>query len=256
MPMSTKLTLLVLVLPVLLIISVFLAGFCFYRESSDASAFSTAVSSLLSAILVILLVWERLRDSLHKKLEYLHKSILLKIYQIYETDSSFLSPYPKMVKRMEDEVKAMRNDLQRYGKFMIIPLYPRNLIKAIDEFWTSYGEFYSRFQKLIELAEKIGLRVQDSSSEELFHHLIGIEPFENYEPSDYNIAPGDVKVLHERALSALKDQQQLVEQMNTKLKQTRKMREQIFNRLGDFLKSNNLKLEPEPVPVYSPGPYH
>jgi len=51
MPVSTKLTLLVLALPVFFIVSVFVVGFYFYRESFDASAFSTAFSSLLSLYL-------------------------------------------------------------------------------------------------------------------------------------------------------------------------------------------------------------
>jgi len=68
MPISTKLTLLMLALPVSSIVSMFIVGFYFYRESLDASTFFTAISSLLSAILVNLLVWERLRDSLFKKL--------------------------------------------------------------------------------------------------------------------------------------------------------------------------------------------
>ena len=83
---SVKLTLLVLVLPILLICSFFLVGFFFYRADIDATGFFTATSSLLSAILVALLVWERLRESSQRKLTWIHDNILFKLHQIFKVE--------------------------------------------------------------------------------------------------------------------------------------------------------------------------
>ena len=83
MPVSNKLTLFVLVLPSFFLVAVFGVGFYFYRNSFDALVFSTAVSSLTSAIVVILLVWERLRDSLFKKLGYLQRNILSELSRVH-----------------------------------------------------------------------------------------------------------------------------------------------------------------------------
>ena len=73
MPISTKLTLLVLVLPISVLLLLDLVIFYYYKTSIE-------VTALLSAILVFLLVWERLKDSLSKRMEYLHKNVLFKLY--------------------------------------------------------------------------------------------------------------------------------------------------------------------------------
>ena len=142
---STKLNLLVLVLPIFLIVSVFLASFYLYKESFDASTLSTAVSSLTSAILVILLVWERLRDSLSKKLEYLHKNFIFKLYSEFRNPNLFW---------FQDKVRELKLDLNRYAKFLGLKLYPKNLMKHILEFLILHREFFLRYKEIENLAMK------------------------------------------------------------------------------------------------------
>lgn len=76
---STKLTLLVLALPISILFFLDIAIIQYYKTSIEVSAF-------LSAILVFLLVWERLRDSLSKKLEYFHDNYLFELYQAFQRD--------------------------------------------------------------------------------------------------------------------------------------------------------------------------
>jgi hypothetical protein len=213
-------------------VSIFAIGFYFYRESFDASAFSTAVSSLLSAILVILLVWERLRDSLYKKLEYLHKNFLFKLYS--NRSSLFWT---------QDEIRRLRSDLDRYGKFLILRLYPSSLLKEIDEFLSLHGEFFKRYQEIEGLAMKqMGIENRVNLTRELLQYYIGLTP--DWRPSSY--ASEAEKKYKETAEMIIKENSQLVSKTKDFLEKTRKSQKLIHNELEDFLKSNNLRLEPEP----------
>ena len=71
-PVGITLTLLILVVPSLVLSIVFLVLVFMFQVSLDAPAVLDMVSTAVSMILVSLLVWERLRDSLFRKLGYLH----------------------------------------------------------------------------------------------------------------------------------------------------------------------------------------
>ena len=227
MPISTKLTLLMLALPITALLLLDLAIFYYYKTSIEASA-------LLSAILVFLLVWERLRDSASKKLEYVHKILLLKLFSLfrYEADA-YLSV---------DEIERIRSGLGTYGKFMGIPLYPRGLLKRVDKFLVSYGEFYRRLQKVYDIARK--LMSQSDFSTDLTYHFIGLR---QVDLTHYN--PELVKVHEEKCQLIAKEQPRLIDETKRFLEDAEKMRKQIFEKLEDFLKSNNLRLE---EPSYYP----
>ena len=225
----TKLTLLVLALPISVLLLLDLVAFYYYKTSIE-------VSALLSAILVFLLVWERLRDSLSKKLEYLHKNLLFKLYSAFR--------HGEDIYFRKDEVKSLRPDLERYGKFMGISLYPRNLLKQIEEFLIHHTEFYGSLQKLDELVEEYGL----SPERALLYHFIGIKPLGGL--GSFN--PALVKAYQKRMPTVLKEQSQLIEEVKGLLEKTEKMRKEIFEKLEDFLKSNNLRLTLEPAYISSP----
>ena len=226
---NTKLTLLVLASPIGVLLLLDLVIFYYYKTSIE-------VSALLSAILVFLLVWERLRNSLSHKLEYLHKNLLFKLYSAFR--------HGEDIYFRKDEVKNLRLDLGRYGKFMGISLYPRNLLKQIEEFLIHHTEFYGSLQKLDELVEEYGL----SPERALLYHFIGIKPLGGL--GSFN--PALVKAYQKRMPTVLKEQSQLIEEVKGLLEKTEKMRKQIFDKLEDFLKSNNLRLELEPVHYPSP----
>jgi hypothetical protein len=226
---STKLNLWILALPISSIVSIFLIGFYFYRESVDASAFSTAVSSLTSAILVILLVWERLRDSLFKKLEYLHNNFLFKLY----------SNRPNLF-WTQDGTRRLRIDLGKYAKFLNLQLYPSNLLKEIDRLLYLHSEFYRRYLEIEELAKKQIERPADLNRE-LLQDSIGLL---DYHPSGYTAES------HERykvgAQIITNENPKLVSEAKEFIEKTRKLEIQIHSQLEDFLKRNNLRIEPEP----------
>jgi len=228
MSISTKLTLMVLALPIVSIVSVFAVGFYFYRESFDASAFSTAVSSLLSAILVILLVWERLRESLSKKLEYLHKNFLFKLYSQFRRPSLFWT---------QDYTRELRLDLESYGEFLNLNLYPRNLLGMIDEFLSSHGEFFKRYMEIEELAKKQIDRPVDLHGD-LLRHYMGFDP---YLSSSYTTEAKERYA--EIAQKIVKENNQLTSEAKDYLEKTRNLNKQIFDEIEDFFKSNNLRLE-------------
>jgi hypothetical protein len=230
MPISVKFTLMILVLPVSSIITVFAVGFYFYRESFDAAAFSTAVSSLLSAILVILLVWERLRDSLSKKLEYLHKNFLFKLYSESRRPSPFWT---------QDETRRLRFDLEKYGGYLNLNLYPKNLPRMIDEFLSLHGEFFKRYMGIEELAKKQIESPVDLHGD-LLRNYIGLDP---YLPTSYTI---EEKVKYGKIAQKITEENpQLVSEAKDFLEKTRSLDKQISDKLEDFLKSNNLRLEEE-----------
>lgn len=232
MPISTKLTLLVLVLPVSVIISVFAVGFYLYRSSFDASAFSTAVSSLLSALLVILLVWERLRESLFKKLRYLHRNFLFKLHNIFHEFGSLFWT--------QDETRKLKIDLERYGKFMVFSLYPNGLLGKIDEFLSLRGEFYKRFQEIEEMAMNQFQNLKTTYDRWDFLLQLGIAG------SYQRTLSTEIKERYTTVERTISEQHpQLTSECKVYFEKTNKLRENILNELEDFFKRNNLRLEEE-----------
>lgn len=232
---STTLTLWILGFPFLLISALFVMVFFLYRTSLDASVFLDTISTLFSAVLVNLLVWERLRDSLSKKLEYLHKNYLLNLYLTFKLTKYEISP---------EQVKRMRPDLERYGKFMGMSLYPKELLKQIDEFLISQSEFDSSLQKFDEIAEKYGFSSNNIRLDKrLLYHFTGIKPLEDFG----TIAQTSILEWHSRIQLIQKEQSQLIEEISGLSEKTEKVRKQIAEKLEDFLKSNSLRLEPEQV---------
>jgi hypothetical protein len=229
MPVSTKLTLMVLVLPVLFIYSVFGVSFYFYRESLDASTFFTAISSLLSATLVSLLVWERLRDSLSRKLEYVHKNFLSKLYSDFRNCDLFEN---------QVEIKRLEVDLRKYSRFMEIPIYPRRFLINLYNFLYLHNEFYKRLKKIEELTER------ESSSANLYRDAIldyiglkpGLRSKHNVEGEEWS---------KRLAQNINRENPQLVNETTNFLEKNRRLRDEILNQLEDFFKSNNLSLESE-----------
>ena len=227
---NTKLTLLVLASPIGVLLLLDLVIYYFYKTGIE-------VSALLSAILVFLLVWERLRDSLSKKLEYLYDNQLSKLY------SELL--YDENVYFVKDEIKRIRSDLGNYGRFLGIPLYPGNLLKRIDEFLSSHGELYERLQKIKELAERQKGKLHLYM--DAIWDYVGLEPVQR---SKYSSE--EEERLKELAQSIVSEHPQLIFETKGLLEETKRMRKVIFEKLEDFLKSNNLRLEPEPVHYLRP----
>lgn len=221
---STKMTLLVLILPTSFL--VILDAIIYYFHNT----ITIEISELLTAILVFLLVWERLRESLTKRLEYLHKNLLFKLYTIFGSFS--------LVYFSQDEIKTKRHDLERYGKFMGISLYPRDLLKEIDKLSSSDSEFRKRIDILGELAEeRIG---KHNVHKDLLWKLLGIG---HGTVSQYN--PQEKQVHKEIAEIIKKEKPQLIEKTKQYDKEMIERTKRLLAKLENFLKTNNLRLERE-----------
>jgi len=191
-------------------------------------------SSLLSSILVFLLVWERLRESLSKKLEYLDDNLFLSLHSKLQDDNNQVFP--------QDEIRKARNDLRKHARFMTIALFPRKLLKKLDDFLSLHEAFYGKFQQLLEIGQKklgasvdrwrllnclgFGIWCSQSSSEEMLAYIATAKWIEG-------------------------DQPNLVSETKTLFEKAKTKRKQISEELEEFLKCNNLRLKPEPVRVVS-----
>lgn len=138
MAVSTKLTMLVLLLPISILVILNMIVFYVYGTLIE-------FSNLLSTILVNLLVWERLRDSVSKKLEYLDDNIFLSLLNQLQSVELVWE---------QKEVRKAKDDLKRHGRFMGISLCPHNLVKILEEFLLLHASFYDKFQQILSIAEK------------------------------------------------------------------------------------------------------
>jgi len=229
--LGAKLALLVLVFPLLLISTLFVVVIYQFRTSLEASLVLEAISALFSAVLVDLLVWERLRDSLSKNLEYLHKNVLFKLYSDFLTYGLYYS---------KDDIRKARIDLERYGRFIgVIPLYPKKILERIDELLSLHDTYYGNLQKISDLAEK---KLGKSLSKATLWYYLGFEPVGWSKPSL------EIEVQHKKTAQSLaKEQAKLVNETKSLHEEIKEMRNQVLNKLKDFFITNNLRLEVEPT---------
>jgi len=229
---GTKLTFFVVVFPILLI-AVLSAGVIYvYHQSLEASVVVEVMSTLSSVVLVDLLVWERLRESLSKKLNYFHDNYLSELRSSFSMRGSTLHFYVPTVERL-------RPDLKRYGKFMGISLYPKNLPSMIGRYLILYEEFKSRFVKI----ESIGKELFNAKlNVYLWCHVLGIKHWEGALLKQ-NIP---MLKLHEgKAQLIKKENDKLIGETREFLEKAERIQKSILERLDDFFKSNSLEFEPE-----------
>ncbi len=222
---NTKLTLWILALPISVLILSDVVMFYNYQASE--------VSASIAAIAVLLLVWERLRDSLSKKLEYLHGNYLLKLYQSLQYEILNVSHEP---------VKRIRTDLGRYGKFMGISLYPRNLLKTIDRFLITFGEFENRLSEVMSIGRKC---CDKNLDRHLWLHSLEIKRLKDWQHQRYNGEP-IFKLYADKASVVRIEQVKLIEETKNLFEEGEKMRKEIFEKLEHFFKSHSLSLKAEP----------
>jgi hypothetical protein len=215
---STKLTMLVLLLPIGIL--AILDTIVFYAHGTLIIEFS----NLLSSILVFLLVWERLRDSLSKKLEYLDDNVFLNLLSHLQGDDSLFSS--------QDEIRKARDDLKRHAKFMNIALYPHELLKKLNEFLLLHENFYGKWLRIYAAAEEIG----NPDKWVIVHYL---------NPLDGRAYPPEREKAYIEAIESKLGQggHLLVGEMKAVFLATRTRRIQIHQELEEFLKCNNLKLD-------------
>lgn len=223
MSLSIKLTLLVLMLPISVLLLFDLAIFYFYESSVE-------VSSLIATVVVFLLVWERLRDSLSKKLEYFHKNYLSDLYEQFKMGIfHFWQP----------TVERIKPNLKRYGRFLGISLCPRKLPDKVEWFLYFYEEFKVRLLKIDEIGEKSFEK--GIFDEYIWHHVLGIKILVgSYLTNHLNTPKFN---LHEETADAVKKAQgKLLSETKEYLKELEEMKKEILETFEDFFKSNNLEI--------------
>jgi len=212
---STKLTLLVLLLPISILAVLDATVFYFY------GTLVIEFSNLLSSILVSLLVWERLRDSLSKKLEYLNDDIFLHLLVRLQQYDLLLFP--------QVEIRKARDDLKRHARFMTIALFPRKLLKKLDDFLLLHEDFLYKFNKILEIVEKkVG-----KPNKWIIGHYLDSEHF-----PDSSTTPEQEKTY----LEVMESLGEKLDEAKTSFQKTISKRNEIPEELEEFLKCNNLKI--------------
>jgi len=183
--------------------------------------------------LVNLLVWERLRDSLGRKLRYTHKNMLIGLYE--QLNRGLIHFY-------EEGIRETLSDLERYGKFMGIPLYPKGLLKDVDSFLTMYEDFDNREKKLVNVGKE---NIDKGFDMYLWLPLLGIE-YEKYSHHLKRYTDADSPLLrkHTEQVSIVKkDKAKLVSETKELYGKCKLMQVGILEKFEDFLMTNNLSFE-------------
>ena len=230
---GTKLTLLIVVFPILSMIALSAGVLYLYHPSLEASVIVDIMATLSSVMLVDLLVWERLRDSLSKKLNYLHDNYLSELYDSFKR-GSFLPFWTPSMERIKP-------DLKRYANFMGISLYPKDLLNLIDGFLICYEDFNKRWMKIISVGKEHCSTKFDAY---LWSHVLGIKHLEISYLESYLGTP-KFKLHEDKAQLVEKEHTKLIVEAKEYLKKAERIREKILERLEDFFKSNNLEFKPE-----------
>ncbi|MDH5461195.1 MAG: hypothetical protein OEZ29_01360 [Candidatus Bathyarchaeota archaeon] len=186
------------------------------------------VSSLISTVLVFLLVWERLTESLDRKLKFVH--------EILDGFYHRLRIVTNLFRIRADEIERVRNYLKRYGKFLtVIPLHPLKW-KRIDKFISLLESFQRNIQQILELAEKeIDKKIEVGLNGEKILKNLGFEPID---PSQYS--PVKEEEYSRVAQKLLSEHLKLINVSLELLEDLKKVRKEIYGNLDDFIKTNNL----------------
>ena len=139
MALSTKLAALVFVLPLSILIISDVIGFLIF------GVLYIEVIAIFTSNWVFLLVWERLRESLDKKLEYLDDNVFIGLYSELESGSLFFK---------QGTIDKAKNELQKHGKFIRMNLYPKNLLKELNAFLKLHNSFHEKIEQLPKLAQE------------------------------------------------------------------------------------------------------
>lgn len=133
----------------------------------------------------------------------------------------------------------LRDDLGKYGRFMLLSMLPRGLLRKIDEFLSLHEEFYRRLTEIVELSK--------AQLKEPNLYKFGIWDYVGLK-QDYRSRHTDEeeKRLEGIGQQIAKEHPQLISESKDLLEKTQRQRREIFDRLEDFLKTNNLRLEEEP----------
>lgn len=223
-PVSTILAIWILALPIALFVVIFASILVLFWESLDGSSILSTFSALVSTVLVILLVWERLRDSLSEKLKYVFEIWLLSMRRRLRDKRQFFDS--------QDALRKYKDDLGKYGKFINISLYPKHFLVEINEFLTMHKEFYKRLGSIEKLAtDRIG---QHDLNRDLLHGLVGLTSCTQARNQK------EMKVHEEICKTIRAEKAQIIKETKEYLENLEQNRKALSERLEDFIMTNGL----------------
>ena len=226
MSIGAKLTVLLL-LPVVISLSTVIAvGFFFYH------ILLLEIADLISLILVFLLVWERLRESISKKLEYLSVNLFYGLYAELDHGELF---------NKQDAIEKAKNELQKHGKFIVISLYPKNFINKLNDFLKLHNSFYEKEEQILKIAqEKWGKK----PNKWIFMSFLGFGNYADFPtqyPDLYDIAI---------TMSGSNEHSELIKETKPLFEKVIDERKRIFEEFEEFLEQNSLRFQPKPVGAF------
>lgn len=185
------------------------------------------VSSLISTLTVLVLVWERLRESKDRALDSINENVLRALWGALNPNQD---PYRLSVKEMEKS----RDYLKRFGRFLgVISLHPIKW-KRFDRFISLLEPFEENLKRIDELAEE---ELGETVEREKFLKRLD---FEVLSPSQMD--PKKEREYTRVALKLQKEQRKLIDDTKRLTKDLEKIRKEIYENLDKFLKENHLSI--------------
>jgi hypothetical protein len=137
------------------------------------------------------------------------------------------------------DVERIETDLKRHGRFLGLSLYPTHLNK-IDKLLVCSAKIEDGLEAVNKIAERtFGLYEPD-----LWYHLLGLKELGQVSLKGYTkMLPFDYYA--ETATTVKEKQAELLKRLKHLIGKTEEMKKELLRELEEFLKSNNLPLEPK-----------
>jgi len=228
---AAKFTLWSFVLPTVLVIVFFTAGFYVYKNSFGATSFFMAVDGFFSFIFIAFISWEELNDGLNKRMDYVNANFFKPLYQ------KFHQGYQDIFNKQDDTAKIIEK-MRKYCKFITISLFPRDLLDKIGKFLSLQQEFYQRWERIDETA-KTAISPSGFTTFDLAQ-FIGFNI--NFRSG---LSDNWVKSLEKQRDAVLRAYPKLINETIELFEETRKVQEEVLTELTEFLVSNSLEFQPQ-----------
>jgi hypothetical protein len=133
-------------LPALGILLYGIASILIYPTTIEARV--SILSSVATGVTVLFLISERLRESAHRKLDYLNRKALTPALDVGK--GGIQNGYDGNAKTLSQ----CRDLLAHHGRFLRIRLYPKNLLYTLDVAKDAILSYYKLYQRVTEIGYK------------------------------------------------------------------------------------------------------
>jgi hypothetical protein len=158
-------------------------------------------------------------------MKYLDESVFIGLYDELECEDLFFE--------RETSKKAL-DDLRKYGKFLIITAYPKNLIEQLETFVQLHSSFYEKKEQILNMARQLEPNLCYPKT--LFRDL-GIIKF----ASETSVNE-ELEKSRSIAVSMQKENPKLIDETKALFEKVEIERKRTLELLENFLKTNNLRM--------------